>query len=124
MFPDIQQGLMTEGLSVSLSQLCPCFEMPRPLLYYKPTKTKPKVQERFEQPIKALIDQDPSFGNRTVTGLLNFNKNTVQRIFHIWGWQVKQRAIDFRPRVQALPSVADSPDERWAAEFVSCLDIA
>lgn len=83
MTQEIQQGLMVEGVSVSLSRLCRWFEMPRRTLYYKPTKTKPKVQERFEQPIKALIDQDPSFGYRTVAGLLNFNKNAVQRIFQI-----------------------------------------
>ena len=62
-----------------------------------------KVQERFEEPIKAMIEQEPSFGYRTVAGLLNFNKNTVQRIFQIRGWQVKQRPIGFRPRVQAMP---------------------
>jgi len=38
---------------------------------------------------------------------LNFNKNTVQRIFQIRGWQVKQRAIGFRPRVQAMTSLLD-----------------
>jgi putative transposase len=48
---------------------------------------------------------------------LNCNKNTVQRIFQIRGWQVKQRPIGFRPRVQAMPSVAHSPDERWATDL-------
>ena len=31
--------------------------------------------------------------------LLDFNKNTVQRIFQLKGWQVKKRPIGFRPRV-------------------------
>jgi len=88
------------------------FELPRRTAYYRPCKAPPKVQERFEAPIKAMIDQEPSFGHRTVAGLLKFNKNTVQRIFQIRGWQVKQRPIGFRPRVQAMPSVAKSPDER------------
>jgi putative transposase len=86
-------------------------------MYYKTTKAAPKVQDRFEKPIKAMIDHDPSYGYRTVAGLLNFNKNTVQRIFQIRGWQVKQRLIGFRPRVQAIPSVAHSPDERWAIDL-------
>ena len=86
-------------------------------MYYKPTKAAPKVQDRFEAPIKAMIDQDPSYGYRTAAGLLNFNKNTVQRIFQIRGWQVKQRPIGFRPRVQAMPSVAQMPDERWATDL-------
>jgi putative transposase len=37
------------------------------------------------------------------------NKNTVQRIFQLKGWQVRKRAIGHRPRVQALPSVNGRP---------------
>ena len=64
-----------------------------------------------------MIEQDPFYGYRTVAGLLNMNKNTVQRIFQIQGWQVKKRPIGFRPRVEALPSMAVSPDERWATDL-------
>ena len=113
----IQRDLQSEGVAVSVSRLCHWFEVPRRTMYYKPTKAAPKVQDRFEKPIKAMIDQDPSYGYRTVAGLLSFNKNTVQRIFQIRGWQVKQRPIGFRPRVQAMPSVAQSPDERWATDL-------
>jgi putative transposase len=113
----IQQAMKADGVEVSTSQLCRWFEVPRRTVYYKPTKAAPSVQERFEKPIKEMIDQDPSYGYRTVAGLLNFNKNTVQRIFQIRGWQVKQRAIGFRPRVQAMPSVAKAPDERWATDL-------
>ena len=31
------------------------------------------------------IEEEPSFGYRTVAWLLGFNKNTVQRIFQIKG---------------------------------------
>ena len=113
----IQQAMKHDGVDVSMSQLCRWFEVPRRTVYYKPTKAAPSVQERFEKPIKEMIDQDPSYGYRTVAGLLNFNKNTVQRIFQIRGWQVKKRAIGFRPRVQAMPSVAKAPDERWATDL-------
>lgn len=113
----IQQAMKDDGVAVSMSQLCRWFEVPRRTVYYKPTKAAPRVQERFEKPIKEMIDQDPSYGYRTVAGLLNFNKNTVQRIFQIRGWQVKQRAIGFRPRVQAMPSVAQAPNERWATDL-------
>ncbi len=64
-----------------------------------------------------MFEQAASFGYQTVAGLLNFNKNSVQRIFQIRGWQVKQRAIGFRPRVQAMPSVAQAPDERWSRDL-------
>jgi putative transposase len=79
----IQQDLKSEGIKVTISQLCRWFEVPSRTAYYKPCKAPRKVQERFEAPIKAMIDQDPSFGYRTVAVLLKFNKNTVQRIFQI-----------------------------------------
>ena len=77
MILSIQRGLQAEGFKVSMSQLCRWFEVPRRTVYYRPTKAAPRVQERFEKPIKEMIEQDPSYGYRTVAGLLNFNKNTV-----------------------------------------------
>ena len=73
----IQQAMKEDGVKVSMSQLCRWFEVPRRTVYYRPTKAAPRVQERFEKPIKEMIEQDPSYGYRTVAGLLNFNKNTV-----------------------------------------------
>jgi putative transposase len=46
-----------------------------------------------------------------------FNKNTVQRIFELMHWQVKKRPVGFRPRVQAMPSVAAVPNERWSTDL-------
>ena len=113
----IQRDLQSEGVAVSVSRLCHWFEVPRRTMYYKPTKAAPKVQDRFEKPIKAMIDQDPSYGYRTVAGLLSFNKNTVQRIFQLNGGQVRKRPIGFRPRIQALPSVAILPNERRSTDM-------
>ncbi|WP_343740306.1 DDE-type integrase/transposase/recombinase [Delftia tsuruhatensis] len=113
----VQQGLADEGVVVSLSQLCRWFEVPRRAVYYKTVKAPPKVDPRFVEPIKAMIEESPSFGYRTVAHLLGFNKNTVQRIFQIKGWQVRKRAIGMRPRVQALPSVAKAPNERWSTDL-------
>ncbi|MBB5020406.1 putative transposase [Chitinivorax tropicus] len=45
------------------------------------------------------------------------NKNTVQRIFQRKGWQVRKRAVGFRPRIQVVPSVAQLPDERRATDL-------
>lgn len=113
----IQQGLREDGLAVPMTRLCRWFEMPRRTMYYKPTKAAPKVRPELAAPIKALIEEEPSFGYRTVAGLLGMNKNTVQRIFQLKGWQVRKRAIGMRPRIQALPSVAAAPDERWATDL-------
>ncbi|TWI05719.1 putative transposase, partial [Lysobacter ruishenii] len=71
---------------MSVSQLCRWFELPRRTVYYKPTKAAPKVKSELAEPIKALIEEEPSFGYRTVAGLLDMNKNTVQRVFQLMGW--------------------------------------
>jgi len=113
----IRQGLKEDGFTVSISKICQWFGVPRRTVYYKPVKSAPKVQACFAAPIKAMIDENPSFGYRTVAHLLDFNKNTVQRIFQLKGWQVKKRPIGLRPRVQALPSVAKAPNERWATDL-------
>lgn len=63
-------------------------------------------------PIKELIEKEPLFDYRAVANLLFLTKNTVQRMFQLKGWQAKRRAIRHRPRVQALRSVAQSPNER------------
>ena len=88
--------------------------MPRRTVYYKPIKAAPRVDPRFADPIKPMIEKEPSFGYRTVAWLLGFNKNTVQRIFQIKGWQVRKRQIGMRPRIEAVPSVATAPNERWS----------
>src|SRR5690606_7243771 len=67
----------------------------------KPTKAAPKIKPELAEPIKTMIEESPSFGYRTVAALLGMNKNTVQRIFQLKGWQVKKRTIGFRPRIQA-----------------------
>lgn len=67
----------------------------------------------LDPPVVLEIKLD--MGNyRTVRHLLNINKNPVQRLFQLKGWQVKKHPIGFRPRVQALRSVARQPSERWA----------
>jgi putative transposase len=113
----LQQGLRADGFEVSMVQLCRWFGVARRTVYYRPSKAPPKVQEALSAPVKALIEAEPSFGYRTVAGLLGMNKNTVQRIFQLKGWQVRKRPIGQRPRIQALPSVATRPDERWSTDL-------
>jgi putative transposase len=108
----LHEGLLAEGISVPLAKLCALFGVPRRTIYYKPTKAAPKVDPRFADQIKAMIEAEPSFGYRTVAWLLGFNKNTVQRIFQIKGWQFRKRPIGMRPRIEALPSVGTFPNER------------
>lgn len=117
MIISIQQGLRAEGLEVSVAKLCRWFGVARRTMYYRPTKAPPKVREELATPVKQLIEQEPSFGYRTVAWLLGMNKNTVQRLFQLKGWQVRKRPIGRRPRIEALPSVARAPDERWSTDL-------
>jgi putative transposase len=110
MIEAIRQGLKADGFEVPITKLCRWFGVARRSVYYKPSKVTPKVDPSFAEPIKALIEMEPSFGYRTVANLLGFNKNTVQRIFQLKGWQVRKRAIGHRPRIEALTSVATAPD--------------
>lgn len=40
----------------------------------------------MENALKARIAEKPSFGDRTVGHLLQFNQNTLQRLFELQGW--------------------------------------
>ncbi|XUP36902.1 IS3 family transposase (plasmid) [Xanthomonas axonopodis pv. vasculorum] len=113
----IQQGLKEDGFDVSMVKLCRWFGVARRSVYYTPRKAAPKVKPELAEPIKAMIEAEPSFGYRTVAGRLRMNQNTVQRIFQIKGWQVRKRAVGKRPRIEALPSVAGAPNRRWATDL-------
>ncbi len=73
MIRSVQQGLLDYGIAVPVTKLCAWFDVPRRTVYYKPTKAAPKLDDKFVQPIKALIEEEPSFGYRTVAWLLGFN---------------------------------------------------
>ncbi len=62
MIETIHQGLMAEGIHVSISKLCRWFEVPRRSVYYRPVKKLPKVQEHLAEPVKKMIEENPSFG--------------------------------------------------------------
>lgn len=66
----IQRGLRADGIVVSMAKLCRWFGQPRRTIYYRPTKAPPRVKPELAEPIKALIEEEPSFGYRTVAGLL------------------------------------------------------
>lgn len=114
---DLRQGLADDCIHVPLAKLARWSDVPRRTLYYKSRKAAPRIDPALAEPIKKLIEKEPSFGYRTVAWLLGFNKNTVQRIFQLKGWQVKKRPVGARPRIEALPSVADKPDARWATDL-------
>ena len=103
MILELQQALKDDGVMVSLVKLCGWFGVSRRTVYYKPTKGEPKVQEQFVKPIKAMIEENPSFGYRTVAHLLDMNKNTVQRVFSSWAGRFANGLLDSGPVSRHCP---------------------
>ena len=104
--------MAAEGTPVSFSKACEWAGISRRTFYYKPKVRKRRVNEFLARRIRRVIDALPYAGYRTVAWLLGENKNTVQRVFQIKGWQVRKRKSGHRPRVQSLPSVAPRPNQR------------
>jgi putative transposase len=71
-----RQAAAEEGVTVSMTKLCQWLGIPRRSAYYRSQRSAPKVQPRFVEPIKAMIEENRSFDYSTVAHLLNFNKNS------------------------------------------------
>ncbi|GAA3970785.1 IS3 family transposase [Allohahella marinimesophila] len=106
-----------EGAVVTVSQVCRWAGYSRRSWYYKTSRAKPKINLELATRVKRLIDTLPYAGYRTVAWLLGENKNTIQRLFQLKGWQVRKRRVGMRPRVEAKRSFAEKPNERWATDL-------
>jgi putative transposase len=113
----VQRQLKEDGDSVSIKQLSVWFEVPRRTIYYKAVKQTPRVDAALAVRVKAEIEQDPVAGYRTVAWRLGANKNTIQRVFQLKGWQVRKRQKGFRPRVKGSASMTSFPNQRWATDM-------
>lgn len=109
--------MAAEGTPVPISKACEWAGIARRTYYYQAVKRQRRVNDVLSQRIKRVIDALPYAGYRTVAWLLGENKNTVQRIFQVKGWQVRKRKSGHRPRVRSLPSAASRPNERWATDM-------
>ncbi|GMG84956.1 IS3 family transposase [Paralimibaculum aggregatum] len=112
MIRTLREGLLADGVAMPPTKLCARFGVSRCAVCCKPARAPPKVAPRFAEPIGKRIEDDPSFGYRTVAHRLGFNRNTVRRNFRLRGWQVWKRPVGARPRIAAMPSVAAAPNER------------
>lgn len=113
----VQKCLSNEGIQVNTARLCRVLGIPRRTYYYKPQKSPPRCDEVKAKKIKAYIDKHAYAGYRTVAYNLGMNKNTVQRIFQIKGWQVNKKPKGRRPRAKSMPSVAIKPNQRWSTDM-------
>ena len=107
----LQSQSKADYIDISLSRLCRWFGVPRRLIDYRPQRKPATTQEQYVQPIKQLIEVEPSLGYRTVAALLDMNKNTVQRVFQLKSWQVRKRAVERSPHIQAMLSKAQEPNK-------------
>ena len=128
----IANDFLAAGQSVPVATLCRVLELPRSTAYYKP---KSEPLERPCDPeltgmIYAIIQEHPAFGVRRVWAWLRFqldiivNRKAVHRIMRLNGWTMRQRRTGRRPRVEAFPSIAAHPNQRWATDIamVNCGD--
>ena len=113
----LHEQFQADGLKMTLSRLCEWFGVARRSVSYRSHKKAAVVKACYAEPIKQLIEAEPSFGYRTVAALLGMNKNTVQRVFQLKGWQVRKRSVGRRPRIQAVPSKAQEPNQRWSTDL-------
>lgn len=111
------EQLTQEGIQITVVQACKWSGIARRSFYYQRKRVKPKINEVLAQRIKRFIDAFPYSGYRTVAAMLGLNKNTVQRIFQLKGWQIRKRRKGMRPRAQTMPSVVSKPNERWSTDM-------
>jgi putative transposase len=104
--------MASEGDTVTVVQACRWAGISRPSYYYRPRRKTPRVNEQLAARVKRVIEDRPYAGYRTVAWLLGENKNTIQRLFQLKGWQVRKRQSGARPRAEAVPPVASRPNER------------
>lgn len=70
----LQQGLEGEGFTVPLAKSHRWPEVARRTTYYKPTRSPARVRRELAEPIKEMIEAEPSFGYRTVAALLDVDR--------------------------------------------------
>ncbi len=91
--------------------------MSRRSYYYRPKARQPVVDEVKAEKVKSVIERFPTYGYRRIAFMLGWNRKVEQRICRLKGWQVRKRPKGHRPRVSALPSIAQEPDRRWATDL-------
>src|SRR4051794_15302012 len=117
MIGTIRQGLKADGIEVSITKLCQWFALPRRTMYYRPVKSAPKINVRFMEPIKAMIEENPAFGYRT-------RAETDRPLLHLPALQTEDPLYRVLVEIeqvcdgsQASPSVAQAPNQRWATDL-------
>ena len=111
---------------VSLRRVCRALDVNRSSVYLPVESSSKQAKARLDEEIvgrlKALVQQHPTFGYRRLWALLRFGQNVlvnlkkVHRIVQLRRWQVKERSVTPRPRVQQKVSRTERSNERWAMD--------
>jgi putative transposase len=112
MITSIQRGLREDGYQVSISQLCRWFDVPRRTVYYRRTKSAPRLRTEVVEPIKELIEKEPSFGYRTVANLLR--RLWASQRLQLSRRRPRKRIATGRPR----PLAPSSANQAWPYDLV------
>lgn len=121
----VANDFLAEDRRVPVQTLCRVLGLPRSTAYYRP-RTEAHLRPcdpELAGAIRSIIEEFPTFGVRRVWAWLRFrlgitvNRKAVHRLMRLHGWTMRRRRSGRRPRVQAFPSVADRPNQRWATDI-------
>ncbi len=103
------------------------FGLPRRSWYYRSVKAAPKLQEHLVTPIKNMIEENPSFGYRTVAALLGSTRTRYSASSSSRAGKFASVRLGFAPDpgpafggLSAQPTLGDGPmpDLGWSRWLV------
>ena len=96
----MQSELFREGYTVSITRLCRWLKFPRRSFYYQSVNREKRLDPNKVATVKEKTEEYSTYDYRRLALLLRMNKKTVQRIWQLKGWQVKNvlKGIDPGPK--------------------------
>ena len=76
----VQGAMKSEGKAVTTTQLCRWFGVPRRTLYYRAKQRRIALDEAKVAKVKAVIEEQPTYGYRRIAFELEENRKVIQRI--------------------------------------------
>lgn len=121
----VRKDLLNEGKAVAVTRLCCWLGVPRSSAYYQPRQEAEHrpCDEDLSEMIRAIIEERPTYGVRRAWAWLRYrmgvkvNRKKVHRLMRLKGWTLRTRRTGRRPRVEAFPSVAAEPNQRWSTDI-------
>jgi len=109
----LHEGLLADGDLVPITKLCAWFGVPRRTVYYKQTTSPPKLDDKFVLAIKALSEEEPSFGYRSVAWLLGFNSEAPNAIGSSEWAEHRATHLSNQRLASSRQHPADAPAGHW-----------